>query len=1020
MKKQLYRIISIVIIISILFTGLPVMNLYAATPYDGSASSWALPEIEDAEKNDLTYPGILSVFKNNINREEFCMIVVKLYEKLSGETVIASGDPFSDTKNPEIIKAYNLGIVAGTGEGKFTPYTNITRQELAAMIYRTLDKALPGMSKDLLNNYIIADKDKISDWALEPTAFCFDRGIIVGVGGGIFDPLSNTTREQAIAIVNRTYLSYKDTSSAEDFEDPGLVIGQENPILSEKFKYENLDWDKRLAYPKFDTRLKIDTVKIGGENSKKAAAYGNFIDKDGNKKVEFTFSTTASGAAKIVWQVSRVQYSGFEEGWKNPGGLLSTGEVLPSAGKFTVDFGSAKLSERLLGFNENHVELAESSTLLAALLPVNPSISLIPKLEISTGNNFSLYKKGTGIPKEQAVYYIRAVAVDSAGNPIGDPGLGLPVIYGNPLTLDSEINNVMFLALPDFELWTTVRDGEPSIGKEFPNFFKKLDQALDINPPSTIRWFQWKELGSDAYKVILQVSTNRFSYNKTNWDTPEGLVYEKSYMLSSYKPVISFNDAASVDFGEFSPTSSLLGDKAIKYYIRAVALKLNEDVPGHADVLLSQPVEVTYKNPNPIKWYIPKTIKVPSNAVLVKKISYTPIQFEDIDWQEYYQIFRAPKWNEVNFKVKNGTTGEILYPYSLSRYNVSPQDYQDKIVPKFLSEGSELRIMPPKESQKSWYEKLWDTISNFFKSIADLTKKLVNWVSKVYSNLKTKLVNAVADLIPAGPLRNIVKSALTALVDYGLAAIGLPPSLPNFDALMQMGRSFANEGFDYAVKVALQETGIPVTDLTIEETKKLAEGVYNEAAAAKNSTPNPLDAPFLKPSPSRIYRPAYIDIDVVNPSTTNISPSGSIYISVNSGNYPGFPLFEPIAGEPLPALLPGEKISIRFFFKEYVEAHEIASTHPEGPIVLRKDFNEAYFGTGNYKDPFGHAADYRKSVYSIYIIYNMPTDAETEAKRLGLDNIPNKEDYLITYEYDTTAYTKTFTNTPKDPVTFNY
>lgn len=448
----------------------------------------------------------------------------------------------------------------------------------------------------------------------------------------------------------------------------------------------------------------------------------------------------------------------------------------------------------------------------------------------------------------------------------------------------------MFLALPDFELWTTVRDGEPSIGKEFPNLFKKLDQALDINPPSTIRWFQWKELGSDAYKVILQVSTNRFSYNKTNWDTPEGLVYEKSYMLSSYKPVISFNDAASVDFGEFSPTSSLLGDKAIKYYIRAVALKLNEDVPGHADVLLSQPVEVTYKNPNPIKWYIPKTIKVPSNAVLVKKISYTPIQFEDID-----------------------------------------------------------------------YEKLWDTISNFFKSIADLTKKLVNWISKVYSNLKTKLVNAVADLIPAGPLRNIVKSALTALVDYGLAAIGLPPSLPNFDALMQMGRSSANEGFNY-----------------------------------------------------------YIDIDVVNPSTTNISPSGSIYISVNSGNYPGFPLFEPIAGEPFPALLPGEKISIRFFLKEYVEAHEIASTHPEGPIVLGKDFNEAYFGTGNYKGPFGHAADYRKSVYSIYIIYNMPTDAETEAKRLGLDNIPNKEDYIIIYEYDTTAYTKTFTNTPKDPVTFNY
>ncbi len=36
------------------------------------------------------------------------MMVVKLYEKLTGTQAVVGDDPFTDTDSPDILKAYNL------------------------------------------------------------------------------------------------------------------------------------------------------------------------------------------------------------------------------------------------------------------------------------------------------------------------------------------------------------------------------------------------------------------------------------------------------------------------------------------------------------------------------------------------------------------------------------------------------------------------------------------------------------------------------------------------------------------------------------------------------------------------------------------------------------------------------------------------------------------------------------------------------------------------------------------------
>lgn len=996
MLKRISKTLCIVLVFAMFFSSLPNVPLFAAGPYDGTASSWALPEIEDAEKNGLTYPGILSNFQRDITREEFCMISVKLYEALSGEKAAATGDPFSDTKNPEVIKAYNLGIVAGTGAGMFTPDKNIARQELAAMIYRTLDKSLPGLSKALINHYTIADRNKISDWAIESVEFCFDRSIIVGIGGGVVDPFSNTTREQAIAIINRTYLSFSDSPGRETFsdEDAGIVVNEKAPAMSEKEKFENLDWENRLAYPVFDTKIKINTVGVQGSSATKAISYGNFIDSGGNKKVDFAFSVDAPDVSRVVWQVSEVQYNGFDANWKNPGGLLTQGEAAPAAGKFTVDFGAQAIEKNLKGFG---------ARLPAVKLPgrvdMRP-LKIQPTSNITAKGNQQYYSVALGLPKKQKAYYVRAVPVNASGQPIGDPGLGLQVLYGEPLSPTPPTRSPL-VDLPTFELWTTASPGAPCAIGEFRNIFMKRDVAFEVGPGADEgeRWFQWNDFDSETYKVVLQVSTESFRNSRYNWENPTGLVYDKAYILSEYTSE-PYANSAPIDFQSFSPGEAELGDNAIQYYVQAVALQPDQEKPGTVIPRFSQPVKITYKKQvSDFKYFIPKTITVPSNAPIIEKISYTPVQFEVVKWQEYYEVFRAPACKEVNFKVKNGDTGEILYPYNygITTYKgISPAQYETEIVPKFLYEGSELRIKEPTPAKKHWWEKLYDAVVNFFTQLYDLAKKLVNWVHDAYENMKKALVHAVASIIPAGPVRALVESAMTYLVEAGLAAIGLPPSLPNFDSIMDMGKEFLGEGYQYAVKVALQyEEKLGVNDVDLDEIKGLAKNAAQQAAqAAKESTPNPIDAPFLRPSQSRIYRPAYIDIKVKNPSAANISPPGSIFIEMNAATIPRIPIYEPLVGEPLPALLPGEELSIRFFLKEYVGVNDVGSTYPNGNIVLSKDFFEAYFSDGT-----------PKSKLQVSIYYHQPVDAETEAKRLGLDNIPNQGDYLLTYEYDRTYYT---------------
>lgn len=172
------------------------------------ASSWAVAELDKATDYGFVTDSIKNNMTEYITRKEFSEIAVRLYEKLTGVTAEYSQEPFNDTTNPEVLKAYELGIVKGVGGGKFAPDHLITRQEISVMLFRTMKMCWPQTDFTVTDVAKFTDEAKIESWAIDAIRFMFKNGIIKGTGDGSVSPLINTTRQEAVLLVVRTYEKY--------------------------------------------------------------------------------------------------------------------------------------------------------------------------------------------------------------------------------------------------------------------------------------------------------------------------------------------------------------------------------------------------------------------------------------------------------------------------------------------------------------------------------------------------------------------------------------------------------------------------------------------------------------------------------------------------------------------------------------------------------------------------------------------------------------------------------------------
>jgi len=203
-------------------------------PSWSDASAWAEEWLNKAEDYGLL-PDVLvgADMTKPITRLEFAALSVKLYEAMSGKTVTAGSNPFTDTSDPEVLKAVKIGVTNGTAPDKFSPDALITREQVAVMMTRAYKAAFwEGWTLDGDGTYAkntldysgvapFADDADISAYAKPSVYFMAKNNIIGGVGNNMFAPnrsnipknaaltYGQATREAAIKMAAASYENLK-------------------------------------------------------------------------------------------------------------------------------------------------------------------------------------------------------------------------------------------------------------------------------------------------------------------------------------------------------------------------------------------------------------------------------------------------------------------------------------------------------------------------------------------------------------------------------------------------------------------------------------------------------------------------------------------------------------------------------------------------------------------------------------------------------------------------------------------
>ena len=119
-------------------------------------------------------------------------------------------NPFTDVPNGSwftqaVAWAAENGIVNGVGNNKFEPDSNITREQMAAILFRYAAKSgFDTSARGNLDQY--PDRGDVSGYAVEPLSWAVAEGLIKGTDNGngiLLDPQGNATRAQVATIIMR-------------------------------------------------------------------------------------------------------------------------------------------------------------------------------------------------------------------------------------------------------------------------------------------------------------------------------------------------------------------------------------------------------------------------------------------------------------------------------------------------------------------------------------------------------------------------------------------------------------------------------------------------------------------------------------------------------------------------------------------------------------------------------------------------------------------------------------------------
>ena len=174
---------------------------------DVKEASWYYADVKYAFENGLM---------NGISEKEFApaekltraMFVTILY-RADGSPAVNKSIPFADVKEDlyyqdAVIWAQQNGIVNGVTETEFAPDRFITREQLAAIMFRYAQYKkydVTAGEKTDISSY--EDDGDISEYAVSAMKYACGSGLLKGKTEVTINPSDNTTRAEVAAVIRR-------------------------------------------------------------------------------------------------------------------------------------------------------------------------------------------------------------------------------------------------------------------------------------------------------------------------------------------------------------------------------------------------------------------------------------------------------------------------------------------------------------------------------------------------------------------------------------------------------------------------------------------------------------------------------------------------------------------------------------------------------------------------------------------------------------------------------------------------
>lgn len=143
--------------------------------------------------------------EGKVTRAEFVTMLMNALDltRAEAKSTLQDVEPGS-WYSTALASAQELGIVQGREDGSFGIHEEISRQDMAVVLYRVIRELEGGQNQESPSG-AFTDEQELAEYAQEAVHFLKQAGIVDGMGEGRFAPLEVSSRAQAAVLIYRLY-----------------------------------------------------------------------------------------------------------------------------------------------------------------------------------------------------------------------------------------------------------------------------------------------------------------------------------------------------------------------------------------------------------------------------------------------------------------------------------------------------------------------------------------------------------------------------------------------------------------------------------------------------------------------------------------------------------------------------------------------------------------------------------------------------------------------------------------------